>query len=88
MGELTRLFSPQTRPSYRGTVERKLPVMQRYRFAICFENARETPEYSSEQIFDAFAASCIPVLLGRAQCHRTCDLLPASLTGCSASNAR
>jgi hypothetical protein len=64
MGLLTQFFPPEKRPSYRGSVADKLPLMQRYRFSICYENVREIPGYITEKIFDSFQASCVPVYLG------------------------
>lgn len=51
-------------PSYRGTVDRKLDVLDRYWFTICFENARDVPGYITEKIFDAFLARSVPVYWG------------------------
>ena len=51
-------------PSYRGTVERKREVLERYKFAICYENASDIPGYVTEKIFDCFFAGCVPVYLG------------------------
>ncbi len=64
MGPLKRIFPPQKRPSYRGMVADKIAAMKPYRFAICFENAREVPGYVTEKIFDAFMAGCVPVYWG------------------------
>lgn len=51
-------------PSYRGTVARKQAVLERYEFAICYENISDVPGYITEKIFDCFFAGCIPVYLG------------------------
>lgn len=51
-------------PSYRGQVDRKKPVLEQYRFSICYENARDIPGYITEKIFDCFAAGCVPVYWG------------------------
>jgi hypothetical protein len=50
--------------SYCGTVVRKKPVLERYKFAICYENVRDVPGYITEKIFDCFFAGCIPIYLG------------------------
>lgn len=50
--------------SWRGRVSRKRPVLERYKFAICYENARDIPGYVMEKIFDCFAAGTIPVYWG------------------------
>jgi len=49
---------------YRGTVVRKLDVLKNYKFAICFENARDIPGYFTEKIFDCFTAGCVPIYWG------------------------
>jgi hypothetical protein len=51
-------------PSYRGTVDRKLDVLDRYWFTICFENARDIPGYMTEKMFDCFLARNVPVYWG------------------------
>jgi len=67
---LTRLLAPYF-PSYRGKVEQKKPTLEKYKFAICFENARDIPGYITEKIFDCFVAGCIPVYWGanNIDCH-------------------
>jgi alpha(1,3/1,4) fucosyltransferase len=55
---------PEHYPSYRGTVARKLDVLERYWFTICFENARDVPGYITEKIFDAFLARTVPIYWG------------------------
>lgn len=51
-------------PSYRGQVAHKKPVMEKYWFSICYENARDIPGYITEKIFDSFFASCVPIYWG------------------------
>ncbi len=51
-------------PSYRGAVNSKREVLQRYKFAICYENAKDVPGYITEKIFDCFFAGCVPVYWG------------------------
>jgi glycosyltransferase involved in cell wall biosynthesis len=51
-------------PSYRGVVQDKLSALARYRFAICFENAKNYPGYVTEKILDCFRAGVIPIYLG------------------------
>lgn len=51
-------------PSYKGRIERKKPVLEKYKFAICFENAKDIPGYITEKIFDCFFAGCIPIYWG------------------------
>ena len=58
-----KLLAPRY-PSYRGPVERKRPILARYRFALCYENIRDISGYITEKIFDAFFAGCVPVYRG------------------------
>lgn len=60
---LTRLLGARF-PSYRGPVASKRPVMEKYRFSVCYENARDIPGYITEKIFDSFFAGCVPVYWG------------------------
>lgn len=50
--------------SYRGVVSSKREVLQRYKFAISYENARDINGYITEKIFDCLFAGCVPVYLG------------------------
>ena len=60
---LTKFLKPNY-PSYRGSVESKREILKDYKFAICYENARDIPGYITEKIFDCFFAGCVPVYLG------------------------
>ena len=51
-------------PSYRGTITTKKPIMELYKFSICYENARDIPGYITEKIFDSFFAGCVPIYWG------------------------
>jgi alpha(1,3/1,4) fucosyltransferase len=54
-------------PSYRGPVEKKLPVLSRYKFSICYENMIGLDGYRgyiTEKIFNSLMARCVPVYLG------------------------
>lgn len=51
-------------PSYRGKVDSKKEVLEKYRFAICYENARDIDGYITEKIFDCFFAGCVPIYWG------------------------
>jgi hypothetical protein len=51
-------------PSYCGAVKNKLSTLARYRFAICYENAKNYPGYITEKILDCFLAGTVPVYLG------------------------
>lgn len=51
-------------PSYKGKVVSKFDTLQQYKFAICYENVRDTPGYITEKIFDCLFAGCVPVYWG------------------------
>lgn len=61
---LKKLLRSPNYPSYRGTVKSKREALQKYKFAICYENARDIPGYITEKIFDCFFAGCVPVYWG------------------------
>jgi len=52
------------RPSYKGRVDSKKEVLEKYKFAICYENARDIPGYVTEKIFDCFFSGCVPIYWG------------------------
>lgn len=60
---LTGLLKPNY-PSYRGSIESKREILQKYKFAICYENVKDIPGYITEKIFDCFFAGCVPVYWG------------------------
>jgi len=66
LNEWMRRLRPGRRPfpSYRGKVGRKAEVLDRARFAICYENSRGSPGYLTEKIFDCFTSGCVPVYIG------------------------
>lgn len=51
-------------PSYCGKVINKKETLEKYKFAICYENAQMVPGYITEKIFDCFFAGCVPVYWG------------------------
>jgi len=61
--KISALFKPNFL-SYKGKVDSKQEILQRYKFAICYENARDIPGYITEKIFDCFFAGCIPIYWG------------------------
>ena len=61
--KLSALFKPDFK-SYRGKIDSKKEVLENYRFAICYENARDIPGYITEKIFDCFFAGCVPIYWG------------------------
>jgi alpha(1,3/1,4) fucosyltransferase len=60
---LAKLLKPNY-PSYKGTVLAKREVYKKYKFAVCYENARGVSGYITEKIFDCFFGSCVPIYLG------------------------
>lgn len=63
LSKLFQLLKPNF-PSYRGKVDSKKEVLEKYKFAICYENARDIDGYITEKIFDCFFAGCIPIYWG------------------------
>ena len=51
-------------PSWRGTVRSKDEVLQRARFALCYENLRGGRGYVTEKLFDCMVNGCVPVYAG------------------------
>jgi len=60
---LSKLFKPNF-SSYRGRVDSKVEILEKYKFSICYENARDIPGYITEKIFDCFFAGCVPIYWG------------------------
>jgi len=60
---LTRLLAEKY-PSYCGAVSNKKETLKKYKFSICYENAKDIPGYITEKIFDCFFAGCVPVYWG------------------------
>jgi hypothetical protein len=50
--------------SYKGKIESKKRILEKYKFAICYENAKNIDGYITEKIFDCFFAGCIPIYWG------------------------
>jgi len=50
--------------SYKGMVDNKNKTMDKYKFSICYENAKDIPGYITEKIFDSFFAGCVPIYWG------------------------
>ncbi len=50
--------------SYKGKVDNKKITLEKYKFAICYENARDVSGYITEKIFDCLFAGCIPIYWG------------------------
>jgi len=71
---LTRLLAPKYH-SYKGAIQSKAQILKEYKFAICYENAKDIPGYITEKIFDCFFAGCVPIYLGA---PNITDFIPAS----------
>ncbi len=64
MGIINKLLGVAPRPSWRGPIKAKAPILEMYRFNIAFENVRDIPGYVTEKILDSFLGSCVPVYWG------------------------
>ena len=60
---LRKIMKPRY-PSYKRPIESKKEVYKKYKFAICYENARNISGYITEKIFDCFFAGCVPIYWG------------------------
>jgi len=60
----SQIYGYQPFPSYRGEIEDKLTIYRKTKFAYCYENVADLPDYISEKIFDCLFAGCIPVYWG------------------------
>ena len=49
---------------YRGKVNKKIEVLSKYKFCICYENSYLIPGYISEKIMDCFFSGCVPIYFG------------------------
>lgn len=61
-------------PTYRGPVPAKVPVLQKYRFSLCYENMRDVPGYVGDKMWDSMRAGCVPVYRGASNIR---DFVPA-----------
>ncbi len=60
----TQLLGHKPFPSFRGEVKSKADVLTNVKFAYCFENVSELPDYITEKIFDCFFSGCVPIYWG------------------------
>lgn len=60
----TQLYGYKPFPSYRGAIENKADVYRKAKFAYCYENVADLPDYVTEKIFDAFFGGCVPIYWG------------------------
>lgn len=61
--------------NYRGTIGRKVDVLTKYKFCICYENIKDVPGYITEKIFDCFRCGVVPVYWGA---NNITDYIPAN----------
>ena len=67
---ITRKF-----PSYKGSIVEKQEVLAKYKFNICYENAKNVPGWITEKIFDSFFAGTVPVYWGW---KGVCNYIPSN----------
>jgi len=60
----TQIYGYKPFPSYTGEVEDKLSIYRKSKFAYCYENVADLPDYISEKIFDCLFAGCVPIYWG------------------------
>ena len=60
----TQIFGYKPFPSYAGEVVDKESIYCKTKFAYCYENVANLPDYISEKIFDCFFGGCVPVYWG------------------------
>jgi hypothetical protein len=60
----SQIFGYKPFPSYVGEIEDKGSVYQKVKFAYCYENVANLPDYISEKIFDCLLNGCVPVYWG------------------------
>lgn len=60
----SQLFNSHPFPSYAGEIESKEALYSNVKFAYCYENVANLPDYISEKIFDCFIGGCVPIYWG------------------------
>ena len=60
----SQFFGYKPFPSYAGEVANKESIYRKSKFAYCYENVANLPDYISEKIFDCFFGGCVPVYWG------------------------
>ncbi|MFZ3039724.1 MAG: glycosyltransferase family 10 [Polynucleobacter sp.] len=60
----TQIFGYKPFPSFQGEIKNKSGVLEKAKFAYCFENVSELPDYITEKIFDCFFSGCVPIYWG------------------------
>ncbi|MBP9682568.1 MAG: hypothetical protein KBD76_14265 [Bacteriovorax sp.] len=62
--KILNLLPKNSSRCYKGRVDEKIAVLRTYKFALCFENAKDIDGYITEKIFDCFFAGTIPIYWG------------------------
>lgn len=60
---ISKVLAPKYQ-TYQGSIKSKKEILEKYKFAICYENARDIPGYITEKIFDCLFAGCVPIYWG------------------------
>ena len=60
--DLGRGFLLKPFSSYKGLVESKHEVYQKFKFSLCFENVADISGYITEKIFDSMLAGSVPFI--------------------------
>lgn len=61
---LRSLVPARKYPLWRGAVDRKKPIFEKYKFALAYDNAKDIPGYILEKIWDPIFAGTVPVYRG------------------------
>lgn len=64
-------FNQNKNSCFKGIIKKKIPILQKYKFAYCLENYYGLEGYLTEKIFDCFYAGCIPIYLGCTKIHKS-----------------
>lgn len=72
--KVMNIFAPNY-STYKGKIDSKYEVLKKYKFAICYENAKDISGYITEKIFDCFFAGCVPIYWGA---NNILDHIPAN----------
>ena len=71
----SQLFGYKPFPSWHGEVRHKSEILSDAKFAYCYENVKDMPDYITEKIFDSFLSGCVPIYWGA---DNVLDYIPAN----------
>lgn len=74
--QFLRKFFGKKYSVYKGTIKKKIKVLEQYKFSICYENINGNRGYISEKIFDCFLSGTIPIYLGE---ENICNKIPSNI---------